>query len=46
MNKGTVNGSTTRRVTDSSPLKTDMMYSYIIQDLTWRVLNLSKKELQ
>ena len=40
MNKGTVNGLTTKKVTDSFPTKQETMYSFTIPDLTWKVSNL------
>lgn len=46
MSKGTVNGSITKKVTDSSQPRTERMYSYISQDLTWRASKLSRKVQQ
>lgn len=42
MSKGTVNGSITKKVTDSSQPRTERMYSYISQDLTWRASTLEE----
>ena len=46
MSKGTVKWFNNKKVTDSSQPRTERMYSYISQDLTWRASKLSRKVQQ